>query len=150
SPVNRATALMLFSGALGSMLGALGRLLEHPALETVSSALWLRSFSYLWEFFFPSLLYFALVYPAELVRERQLHVVEAALYVPHLCHLALVLLFGDVAGGASPVGTHIVDAVTARAGEGALGDFVATLLGVLWFFVALLGRIHQHLFALVN
>src|SRR5678816_2070338 len=64
SPVNRATALMLFSGALGTLLGALGRLINvQPGTQGVAYAALLRNFSYLWEFFFPSLLYFALVYP---------------------------------------------------------------------------------------
>ena len=143
--VNRATALMLFSGALGSMLGALGRLLELPDAVVGSSAVWLRSFSYLWEFFFPSLLYFALVYPAAAVRRRQLHAVEAALYVPYLCHLALVLLTGEAG-----LGDQAVDVITARAGSGHMGDFVAGTLEMLSFLVRLLGQIHQQIFALVN
>ena len=97
SAVNRATSLMLFSGALGSVLGALSRLLEAQGASgpSVTYASYLRSFSYLWEFFFPSLLYFALVYPSRPVGPRRLHVLEAALYVPHVCHLVLVLFFGE-------------------------------------------------------
>ncbi len=145
SPVNRATALMLFSGAFGSMLGALGRLLDQPAATAGASAAWLRSFAYLWEFFFPSLLYFALVYPIALVRDRQLRVMEAALYIPHLCHLALVLLVGD-----SAVGARAIDAVVARAGSGTVGDLISSFLDVLSFMVTLLGRIHQQIFSIVN
>lgn len=143
--VNRATALMLFSGALGSMLGAIGRLLEPSDAVAGSSAVWLKSFSYLWEFFFPSLLYFALVYPAGVVREARLHVVEAALYVPYLCHLALVLLAGEAG-----LGDRAVDVITARAGAGRMGDFVAGTLELLSFLVRLLGQVHQQIFALVN
>src|SRR5512145_445479 len=88
SAVHRATALMLFSGALGTILGALGQLLEmrEAAGQRIGLGGTLRQFAYLWEFFFPSLLYFALVYPVQLNWVRRRQVLELALYVPHLFH----------------------------------------------------------------
>ena len=145
SPVNRATALMLVAGALGCMLGALGRLLEQPGAAAGSSVAWLRSFSYLWEFFFPSLLYFALVYPAATLRDRPLHVLEAALFVPHLCHLALVVLVGQTG-----IAARWTDAATARAPLGWAGDLSIGAIDLFGFAVTLLGRVHQQIFALVN
>jgi serine phosphatase RsbU (regulator of sigma subunit) len=145
SPVNRATALMLFAGALGTMLGALGRLLEQPDAPAGTSAAWMRSFSYLWEFFFPSLLYFALVYPVATLRDRPLHVLEAALFVPHLCHLALAILVGE-----SAAGVRAIDAVGARAGTGTLADLATGTLEIFGFAVTLLGRVHQQIFSFIN
>jgi serine phosphatase RsbU (regulator of sigma subunit) len=145
SPVNRATALMLFAGALGTMLGALGRLLEQPGAAPGTSVAWLRSFSYLWEFFFPSLLYFALVYPAATLRARPLHVLEAALFVPHLCHLVLVILVGQ-----SALATRWMDAASARAPGGWAGGVSIGIIDLFGFAVTLLGRVHQQIFTLVN
>src|SRR4029077_67605 len=63
---NRATALMLSFGGLGSVLGAIGFILEGAGGKAgIGSTDLLRSFNYLWELFFPSLLYFACVFPSE-------------------------------------------------------------------------------------
>jgi hypothetical protein len=147
SPVNRATAFMLFSGALGTVLGALGRLVPEPAASGtgVSYAAFLRNFSYLWEFFFPSLLYFALVYPRRWIDDRNLHVVEAGLYVPYLTHLALVLFFGETTDVSKSF-----DPLLQRLGPGVVSDVVATLVEVLDVLVTIVNRVHLQLFSLVN
>ena len=145
SPVNRATALMLVAGALGTMLGALGRLLAQPGEAAGASVAWLRSFSYLWEFFFPSLLYFALVYPVATLRSRPLHILEAALFVPHVCHLALVVLVGE-----SGIASRWMDAASLRAPINWAGDLAVGTVDLFGFAVTLLGRVHQQIFTLVN
>src|SRR5437870_11622747 len=60
---NRATALMLFSGGIGSVLGAVGIVLNSMGPNRAGANDLLRSFNYIWEFFFPSLLFFACVFP---------------------------------------------------------------------------------------
>src|SRR6185436_13038111 len=86
---NRATALMLFFGGLGSVLGAIGFIVEGSVAQgarTGSTDL-LRSFNYLWELFFPSLLYFACVFPSENRVVRRVPLAAVWIFAPHAFHL---------------------------------------------------------------
>lgn len=90
---NRATALMLSFGGLGSVLGAIGFILEDaitaPRAGTTDL---LRSFNYLWEFFFPSLLYFACVFPSENRLVRRVPFAAVWIFAPHAFHLLLMVI----------------------------------------------------------
>jgi sigma-B regulation protein RsbU (phosphoserine phosphatase) len=147
NPVNRATALMLFSGALGSILGALAQLLElrGTAAAGATYAGYLRNFAYLWEFFFPSLLYFALVYPVRhrFVRRRQ--AAEVVIYIPHIFHLGLVLLLGEAARL-----SNAFDLLLERMGPSGPADLLPTVLGLIDVLISLVNKVHQQLFSLVN
>lgn len=89
---NRATALMLFVAGLGSMLGAVGFSVEPiPGAPAGSNDL-LRSFNYLWELFFPALLYFACVFPTENRLVRRVPFAVAWIFAPHAFHLIFMLL----------------------------------------------------------
>ena len=147
SPVHRATALMLFSGALGTILGALGQLLQlrEATAGPVAAGGYLRHFAYLWEFFFPSLLYFSLVYPVQQHWVRRRQVLEVALYVPHFFHLTLVLLLGETARLTRPF-----DVLLEHGGSGGITDFLSTVMGLVDVVVALMNKVHQQLFSLVN
>ncbi|HSG27288.1 MAG TPA: hypothetical protein VLA34_02320, partial [Candidatus Krumholzibacterium sp.] len=62
--VGWATALVLFFAGIGPVLGAIGVILEQNLQSgTYLFANLVANFDYTWEFFFPSLLLFALVYP---------------------------------------------------------------------------------------
>jgi hypothetical protein len=90
---NRATALMLFFGGLGSVLGAIGFIVEGAApVKGAATADLLRSFNYLWELFFPSLLYFACVFPAENRIVRRVPLAAAWIFAPHAFHLLIMIL----------------------------------------------------------
>jgi serine phosphatase RsbU (regulator of sigma subunit) len=90
---NRATALMLFFGGLGSVLGAIGFILEGAGGKAkIGSTDLLRSFNYLWELFFPSLLYFACVFPTENRFARRIPFVAVWIFGPHAFHLSLMIL----------------------------------------------------------
>jgi sigma-B regulation protein RsbU (phosphoserine phosphatase) len=90
---NRATALMLFFGGLGSVLGAIGFILEGAGGKTtIGNTDLLRSFNYLWELFFPSLLYFACVFPSENRLARRVPFVAIWIFAPHAFHLLLMIL----------------------------------------------------------
>ena len=114
---NRATALMLFFGGLGSVLGAIGFILEGAGgPHRAGSTDLLRSFNYLWELFFPSLLYFACVFPSENRLVRRIPLAALWIFLPHAFHLALMLLQdqGAVTGqltawlARNPIGSTIV------------------------------------------
>ncbi|HEY7727000.1 MAG TPA: GAF domain-containing SpoIIE family protein phosphatase [Candidatus Eisenbacteria bacterium] len=89
---NRATSLMLFSGGVGSVLGGFGLLLLGAGATRDGPNDLLRSFNYLWEFFFPSLLYFASVFPEENRLTRRIPFLAAWIFAPHLFHLAFLAL----------------------------------------------------------
>ena len=67
-----------------------------------------------------------------LVDERHLHGIEAALYVPYLAHLALVLFFAEQSNLAKPF-----DPLLRRLGPGAGGDFIAVVVDVLEVLVTI-------------
>ena len=87
---NRATALMLSFGGLGSVLGAIGFILEGAGgAGRPGNTDLLRSFNYLWELFFPSLLYFACVFPSENRLIRRVPFAALWIFAPHAFHLAI-------------------------------------------------------------
>ena len=114
---NRATALMLFSGGIGSVLGAIGFVINSMGPNPNGSNDLLRSFNYLWEFFFPSLLYFACVYPQLNRIYRRIPFAAAWIFAPHFFHLILMILqnqgawWGHVAASLAknPIGAKVVE-----------------------------------------
>jgi serine phosphatase RsbU (regulator of sigma subunit) len=90
--VNRATSFMLFSGGMGSLLGAVGFILETLHLSRGGSNDLVRSFNYLWELFFPSLLYFACIFPKENRFYKRVPFATAWIFGPHLFHIGLMML----------------------------------------------------------
>ena len=91
--VNRATAGMLVFGGLGPILGAISslsaRTAEHPTVTDLFA-----QFGFLWEFFFPSVLYFSLVFPSlhPILRKRPM--LSLLIFLPHAFHVLLILLMG--------------------------------------------------------
>ncbi len=115
--VNRATAFMLFSGGLGCLLGAVGFVLETLQVSRGATNDLLRSFNYLWELFFPSLLYFACIFPEENRFYKRVPFATAWIFGPHLFHLGLMYLqtqgrlWGGVAASIArnPAGAALID-----------------------------------------
>ena len=136
---NRATAFMLFSGGMGSVLGAIGFIIDilSPSGRTGSNDL-LRSFAYLWEFFFPSLLYFACVFPTENRIFRRIPGATFWIFAPHAFHLILMLLQGQGA---------LWGRVAAGIAKNPLG---ATVITYGRLPVELIFRFHQIMFSMVN
>ncbi len=96
--LNIVTALMLFLAGLGSILAASGRILHGAQAGTyVAYVPFLESFAYLWEFFFPALLFFSLLFPRERRILKRVPLIGPALFVPHVFHL-LLLVWVSVAG----------------------------------------------------
>jgi hypothetical protein len=100
--LNRVVAMMLFFGGLGSILAALSFMSAGPGASAAASGAAQRSvqnFSYLWEFFFPTLFLFASLFPEERGFTRRgggipwlLRATEILVYAPHVVHLVLALL----------------------------------------------------------
>jgi sigma-B regulation protein RsbU (phosphoserine phosphatase) len=96
--LNIITALMLFLAGLGSVLAASGKMYQGDGLgRQVSHAPFVESFAYLWEFFFPALLLFSLLFPREKGILKKVPLFGLLIFVPHVFHL-LLLLWVSIAG----------------------------------------------------
>lgn len=135
---NRATALMLFTSGVGSMLGAIGFLLDTGSGSRAGANDFLRHFNYMWELFFPSLLYFACVFPTENRVFRRIPGAALWIFAPHVFHVILMLLQAQ-----EPLWARL----GAQASRSALGSLLVNY-GRLPF--ELMFRFHQILFSLVN
>ncbi|HET7498935.1 MAG TPA: hypothetical protein VFM00_11605, partial [Candidatus Eisenbacteria bacterium] len=135
--LNRATALMLFFAGLGSVLGAIGFILESLSAARAGSNDLLRSFNYLWELFFPSLLYFACVFPSENRLIRRVPFAVGWIFAPHVAHLCFMVLASQ--------GALWGRVAAAMAKSSASGVF--TYLRIPF---ELIFRFHQLLFSMVN
>ena len=86
------TALVLFFASFGPILGAVSFLLRrNPREGTVLFKNLVASFDYVWEFFFPSLVLFALVYPRRHRAWPWIRRIAWMLFLPHLFHLVLLI-----------------------------------------------------------
>ena len=95
SAPTRATALMLFFAGLGPLLSATGIILEITIKEgSVVYRNMVENFEYLWEFYFPSSMLFALSFPRESRLIRRVPLVGFLFFFPYLFHLAM-MMFGD-------------------------------------------------------
>jgi serine phosphatase RsbU (regulator of sigma subunit) len=137
--LNRVVAQMLFFGGFGSILGALTFVAMRPAPSGgVASAPqdFAQSFAYLWEFFFPSLLLFASIFPEERSFARRFRSFEALLYAPYVFHFLLLLLVPVLPSFTVPPGSRLA--------------YLAPVADVAGLFFGLFLKVHRALFSLVN
>lgn len=144
----RAAALMLFFAGLGPLLSASGMILQHSLREgSVLFTSMLENFEYLWEFYFPSLLLFALTFPRENRVLQKFPALALLLFLPYILHL-MAFMFGD----------RMLEELTRlpRALAGATNNSRGSDIAISGFdavvgaMVRLLERVHRALFALVN
>jgi serine phosphatase RsbU (regulator of sigma subunit) len=98
--LNRIASLMLFFASLNPILGALGLSLQSQAKVggiQLTATVYFNLF-YVWELFFPFLILFALAFPEPkpILKKRGWRW-PYLLFLPHLFHIVLVLLFSQPA-----------------------------------------------------
>jgi serine phosphatase RsbU (regulator of sigma subunit) len=145
--LNRVVAWMLFFGATGSVLGALSLLSSggSAAAGARTTPDLLQNFAYAWEFFFPTLLYFASIFPEERDYIRRLTRwggavrlgFGALIFLPHAFHLVLMIVLS-------------VWKPTFATPESGMFAYFGPVFGVARVLVGLFLAIHQGLFSLVN
>ena len=136
---NRWAALMLTFGGVGALL--VGLSLSAGAQQDkglVIGADAAQYFSYLWEFFFPALLLFVLVFPREPRWFRRVPFFEFLVFTPYLFHLALSW------AGRATNNTFWIPEIAKHTG------WAAPLLTSFQNMFELLANVHQFLFSLVN
>jgi serine phosphatase RsbU (regulator of sigma subunit) len=149
--LNRVTAAMLFFGGLGSLMGALGASLPSTVTAEMVDVpegpipfTGLRQLAVLWEFFFPTLVYFSLVFPRESESIRRHPRIVWLLYLPYFFHLLLVLIFLD---------PELLPSINLQGGSGILVPFLRVLsmaVDLGGYFVQLVYQAHLQLWAVVN
>jgi sigma-B regulation protein RsbU (phosphoserine phosphatase) len=94
--INRVTGTMMFFGGLGPILAAFGNVIAslRPDARILQSNFYSNLF-YLWEFFFPQLVLFSLIYPTERRIVRRHPRIWVWIYLPHLFHLLVILIFSS-------------------------------------------------------
>jgi sigma-B regulation protein RsbU (phosphoserine phosphatase) len=90
--LNRITAAMLFLAALGPILAAFGLLLEQVGPRPGVDVDLLNRIFLVWEFFFPQLVVFSLVFPTEHPVLRSHPNLPFVLFIPQTLNLAFALL----------------------------------------------------------
>jgi len=91
--VNRATAVMIILAALAPIMGAFGLLINRMNGQLRLDLELFKRIFLIWEFFFPQLLYFSLIFPRERKYLKDYPRVVYFLYLPHIFHFLVVLLF---------------------------------------------------------
>ena len=90
--LHRVVAAMLFFGGIAAILAGVG--LVQPSSEGGQIVLlggFLERFSYIWEFYFPTLLLFSLIFPRRRAVLDRFRALPVLLYLPHVVHVLLIL-----------------------------------------------------------
>jgi sigma-B regulation protein RsbU (phosphoserine phosphatase) len=145
--VNWSTALVLLFAGTGPILGAISTLLERTLAEgTVLFQNLVSSFDYIWEFFFPALVLFALVHPRRNKLWKYIKRYSILLFLPHIFHLVMLIFLIE---RVDP--EQIFTPLTSLSDSpGFMTDFLSTLTRILNILMGLLFKVHQRLFSLVN
>ncbi len=145
--VNWATALVLFFAGFGPILGAMGVLLErNPREGTYLFENLVASFDYIWEFFFPALVLFALVHPQRHRLWKYIRKYAFILFLPHIFHLILVIFLFDRFDPDKMINSIAELPISV----GVIKDFLQQTSKMVNVFMNLLLKAHTQLFSLVN
>jgi sigma-B regulation protein RsbU (phosphoserine phosphatase) len=142
--INRITGVMMFFAGMGSIFGAFGLLLQ-AAPEANAALEPFRKIFLVWEFFFPQMLLFSLVFPREVRWAKRKPFVVSLIFLPHVLHFLIVLVFS------SPEQIRtIIDLEALSERLGILIQPVTILLNLLLSTMSLIYEFHTNLFSLVN
>ncbi len=89
--LNRVTALMFAFAGFGPLFYGFGIFVG----STISARGPIYNLVYVWELFFPQLVFFALVFPSEAHFYKRFSRLKYLIFLPHVFHLALTTVFAD-------------------------------------------------------
>jgi serine phosphatase RsbU (regulator of sigma subunit) len=144
--VNRVTSLMLVFAGMAPLLASLGTMVKTMGVpDGFIRAPLTHNIFYIWEFFFPFLLLFSLVFPEESPYLKRYPKFKYLIFIPYVFHLFLVLVFYDPnriirsldVEKMGSLARSFLDPISL------LLKYVAVLLGVLY-------EIHVQSFSLIN
>ena len=139
--LNRITSLMLGWGGIGAFFGALHLLLTQYNL--VVSFIEVQNYTDLaksiWEFFFPQLLLFALIFPNEHPVLRAKKWISVVIFIPHIFHFLIILMAPQLV--LEDLSTFV---------QGTLPLTLAQLLIIIFKLIAFIFLLHKYLFSSIN
>jgi len=94
--LNRVTGAMLFCAGLGPVFMALGSVVDPSTLTTRLEESTMYAFHYVWEFFFPLLLVFSWIFPADRFKDFKHPRLRYLVFIPQIMHQVVVLWFGKL------------------------------------------------------
>jgi len=142
--INRITGVMMFFAGTGPVFAAFGLLLQTSAVTHIDIEFFQKIFL-VWEFFFPQMVLFALVFPREIKWAERHHYLVYLIFIPHLVHFFLVLSFSSP----DQVRTLLnLQAISDR--FGLIIQPVTILLGFSLSLMSLIYEFHTNFFALIN
>lgn len=89
--INRITGLMFGFAALGPLFYALGALIG----DSIPPQSWIYNVQYIWELFFPQLVFFALCFPTQTEFYNRWRRLKYIIFVPHVFHIFLTTVFAN-------------------------------------------------------
>ncbi len=142
--IHRITSVMMFFAGIGPIFGAFGLLLQtSPESSAIIEPF--RKVFILWEFFFPTMLLFSFVFPREIPGIRKNRFIVPIIFLPHIVHTILVLMFSSPEAIRSLIN---LDGLVEQ--FGVIIQPVTLLLGFILSILSLVYRFHTNFFALVN
>jgi serine phosphatase RsbU (regulator of sigma subunit) len=142
--INRILSVLLFFAAIAPILAAFGFLLQNsPTINPESTTI--QAIFFIWEFFFPQLFLFALVFPTQnkiLKSHPRLYIF---LYLPPAFHILLITVFAN--GDAI---RNVVQPENLLPTLGIVLEPIRFLIGFLLTSFALLRDYHEAYFAFIN
>lgn len=147
SLLNRVTGAMLLTAGLGSVFMAIGAIVAQsvPDIATFKNSLLYRIHP-IWEFFFPCLLIFSMLFPRDRLKEFGRSRLQLTIFMPQLVHLLLLVSFGYIT---SLFDVLKIDTVTGGIAELVLKPVLA-VLGWIFYLVNWLRTQDAQVFGTVN
>ncbi|MBN2415597.1 SpoIIE family protein phosphatase [bacterium] len=142
--INRITGIMMLFAGIGPVFAACGMLIQISAPAAFDLTPYRKIFL-VWEFFFPQMLLFSLVFPRENEWARRNRFVPVLIFLPHMLHFILLMTF------TAP--EHISSFINLQALEARFGLIIQPLTILLGFVLSLfemIYRFHTDFFAIVN
>jgi len=141
--VNRITAFMLFCAATGPLLGAFYQTALEPSSRLLP--LWFYNLFFVWELFFPALVLFSMTFPVESPFRKKHPRAVYALFLPHILHLFLTVLFSEP--------DKILSLLDTRAGTpvaNVLFEYLTFLLKLVTILFGFALEVHEKFFSFTN
>lgn len=142
--INRITGIMIALAGTGPVFASFGLLLQNVSAAQINLTLFRKLFL-IWEFFFPQMFLFSLVYPREFHWVKRHPLVLYGIFLPHAVHFLLVISFS------SPEQTQNLIPLQALTEKfGLLVQPLVILLGLFLNLLSVIYQFHTNFFALIN
>ncbi len=142
--INRITGVMMFFAGTGPIFAAFGLLLQQSPAANMDLEVFRKIFL-VWEFFFPQMLLFSMVFPRQLGWPKKHRYLVYLIYFPHLIHFLLILSFSS-----PDQVSNLIDLQALSDRFGLIIQPLTIFLGLLLSLLSLMYEFHTNFFALIN